>query len=137
MMDKLSIRDWLRHCALIAVVLSAMTPFVVRADHRPLCLPNGIKPDTIVNSERVVPKRGRAVTVKQLLIEIKARCRKGKLVDGSGLEIRFYRLIGCWGNPPADYQEMLERQNNELNSLKKKYLVIEIPCQTGDPRRIS
>ncbi|PYS38228.1 MAG: hypothetical protein DMF71_17165 [Acidobacteria bacterium] len=122
MMDKLSIRDWLRHCALIAVVLSAMTPFVVRADHRPLCLPNGIKPDTIVNSERVVPKRGRAVTVKQLLID---------------LEIRFYRLIGCWGNPPADYQEMLERQNNELNSLKKKYLVIEIPCQTGDPRRIS
>ena len=127
----------MRHCALIAVVLSAMTPFVVRADHRPLCLPNGIKPDTIVNSERVVPKRGRAVTVKQLLIEIKARCRKGKLVDGSGLEIRFHRLIGCWGNPPADYQEMLERQNNELNSLKKKYLVIEIPCQTGDPRRIS
>jgi hypothetical protein len=78
----------------------------------------------------------RNVTVKETLKQLKARCRKGKLVDGAGREIRFYRLIGCWGNPPDDYQEQLARQNEELQRLKKKYTVVEIPCAQMDPRQI-
>jgi hypothetical protein len=80
-----------------------------------------------------------AITVKQRLVELKARCRRGKLVDRSGREIRFYRLAGCWGNPPPDYREILERQRRELERLKKRYTVIELTCNPDgiDPRTIS
>ncbi len=80
-----------------------------------------------------------SVTVEQKLVELKARCRRGKLVDRSGKEIRFYRLAGCWGNPPADYREILERQRRELEKLKKRYTVIELTCNPDgiDPRTIS
>ena len=114
----------------------------IASNGRPLvCLPAGIKPDTVVSSERVMSKGStttRTVTASQLLTKLRARCRKGKLIDVKGREIYFFRLIGCWGNPPEDYQELLERQRNELTRLKKKYTVIEITCsQNGDPRRIS
>ena len=114
----------------------------VTGSGRPLvCLPAGIKPDTIVTSERVMSKGStsiRTVTVGELLTKLRARCKKGKLVDGRGRSVYFYRLVGCWGNPPADYQELLEKQKNELTRLKRKYTVVEISCnQDGDPRRIS
>jgi hypothetical protein len=32
------------------------------------------------------------------------------------------------GNPPADYQEILQRQREELEKLKKQYTVIEMTC---------
>jgi len=67
-------------------------------------------------------------TVEQRLIELDARCDKGKLVDAAGKEIYFYRLKGCWGNPPPDYQEILQRQNEELEKLRKRYTVIEMTC---------
>jgi hypothetical protein len=75
--------------------------------------------------------------VSQLLTKLRARCKQGKLVDGTGREIYFYRLAGCWGNPPEDYQEVLEKQRNEIVRLKKKYTVIEISCNQDDPRKIS
>ena len=62
------------------------------------------------------------------LKQLKARCRKGKLVDAKGKEIRFFRLQGCWGNPPEDYQEILTRQAQELENLRKQYRVIEMTC---------
>lgn len=67
------------------------------------------------------------VTVKQRLTSIKARCRRGKLVDRKLREIRFFRRE-CWGNPPADYLEIEQQQQKELARLKKKFTVIEIAC---------
>ena len=130
----------LAHWTVGMVMFFTIAP--IAGSGRPLvCLPDGIKPDTVVTSERVRSAGGttiRTVTVSQLLTKLRARCKKGKLVDGKSREIYFYRLIGCWGNPPADYQELLEKQRNELVRLKRKYAVIEIPCnQGGDPRKIS
>lgn len=93
------------------------------------CLTTGIKCADVVSASRVKPgSQAGKVTVEQKLKELKARCKKGKLVDATGKEIRFYRLTGCWGNPPADYQEILKRQNSELESLRKRYRVIEMTC---------
>ena len=130
----------LAHWTVGMVMLFALTSMAGRG--RPLvCLPDGIKPDTVVTSERVRSAGSttlRIVTVSQALTKLQARCKKGKLVDGKSREIYFYRLVGCWGNPPEDYQELLEKQRNELVRLKKKYTVIEISCnQDGDPRKIS
>jgi hypothetical protein len=96
------------------------------------CLPKDVKATDVVSVER--GKYGNAVrklTVKQQLKKLKARCRKGKLFDSRGMEIYFYRLAGCWGNPPMDYQNILERQRNELSELKKRYTVIEMTCNTS------
>ncbi len=67
------------------------------------------------------------ITVKEKLNAIKARCRRGKLVDAKRREIRFFKAE-CWGNPPADYLEIQQRQRGELARLRKKYTVIEIAC---------
>jgi hypothetical protein len=96
------------------------------------CLPAGIKPADVVSTQPVKIGANRdevkTITVARKLKELRARCRKRKLVDAGGKEIRFYRLIGCWGNPPEDYQEQLERQAKELAKLRKRYRVIEMTC---------
>ena len=70
-------------------------------------------------------------------MQLKARCDNGRLVDDGGKEIRFYPLTGCWGNPPIDAPETLDRQRTELEELSRRYTVIEMTCYTdGDPRRI-
>jgi hypothetical protein len=95
------------------------------------CLPPDITLDTIVSTTDVETASGNKIekeTVRQRLDKIKAGCRAGKLSDAKGREIRFYRLQGCWGNPPPDYQAILENQQKELAELKKKYTVIEITC---------
>lgn len=97
------------------------------------CLPKGIKEDEVV----FVKRSGRDVkqiTVKQKLKQLKARCRERRLVDSKGRPVYFYRLTGCWGNPPSDYLEILERQRKELSDLKKRYTVIEMTCNpSGEP----
>ncbi|HVS83494.1 MAG TPA: hypothetical protein VHE60_17325 [Pyrinomonadaceae bacterium] len=65
--------------------------------------------------------------MEKKLAEMKARCRRGKLVDARGREIRFFR-VSCWGNPPTDYQEIRQRENEELAKLKKRYAVIVFTC---------
>jgi len=95
------------------------------------CLPPDINLETIVSTKQVKSAAGNKIeqeTVKQRLDKIKAGCKAGRLVDGKGREIRFYRLQGCWGNPPQDYQEILDNQQKELQELKKKYAVVEITC---------
>jgi len=112
---------------LIALALPANNPYP--------CLPKGIENTDIVSAPVARPGRNAAgkVTVEQKLKEIKARCRRGKLVDASGKEIYFYRLQGCWGNPPADYREILNQQKSELEKLRKRYRVIEMTCNpTGE-----
>jgi len=92
------------------------------------CLPSGIRLTDVVS---------RGLTVEERLVQLGARCDNGKLLEGSGKEIRFYRLTGCWGNPPSDAQEILDRQRAELEELSRRYTMIEMTCNAdGDPRRI-
>ncbi|MFN2621734.1 MAG: hypothetical protein ABR611_02720 [Chthoniobacterales bacterium] len=76
------------------------------------------------------------MTVRETLGRIGARCQEGKLVDKAGREVRFFHLIGCWGNPPVDYQEQLSRQAREIERLKTRYTILEIPCATTNLRSI-
>jgi hypothetical protein len=92
------------------------------------CLPADVSLTSPVSIESGAAKMS---TVGQALKKVKAQCSHGKLIDRHRKEIRFYNLQGCWGNPPADYQELLENQRTELIQLKKKFMVIEIPCQTN------
>lgn len=101
------------------------------------CLPNGISGTDVVSTREVrLPSRRweqRKTTVEQTLKEVKARCTRGKLVDASGKEIRFYKITGCWGSPSPDHAEVLERQERELATLRKRYRVIEMTCNpTGE-----
>ena len=117
----------------------AMTPVSAAEHDLSGCLPEGTQLDQIVSSKSVRSKGVETietVTVNQVLRKLQARCREGKLVDGKGREIRFYPLAGCWGNPPANYQELLQEQARELDRLKKKYTVVEIPCAQGRGRRM-
>ena len=105
------------------------------------CLPLDIKEDTAVSFRRITSHTGvqtnEAITVRQTLKALKARCVGGKLIDRKGKEIRFYQMKGCWGNPPPDYLEIMEKQRTDLEALRKKYTVIEITCSSGSPQRIS
>jgi len=109
---------------------SLLIPLVRPASDPCACLPKDIKRADIVSAQLQRPGRsdGAKVTVEQKLKEIKARCHKGKLVDANGKQIYFYQLQGCWGNPPADYQEILNQQRIELEKLRKSYRVIEMTC---------
>ena len=88
------------------------------------CLPEDVRADEVVSYGI---KGKSTLTVKQKLIELKARCRKGKLVDAKGRAIRFFRN-SCWGNPPDDYLEIQKRESEELAELKKHYTVIVFGC---------
>jgi hypothetical protein len=99
------------------------------------CLPSGIQSTDVVSAQGKPGRTNSVTTVAQKLKSINARCRRGKLVDAGGREIRFYRLVGCWGNPPDDYQQQLARQEKELARLRKRYHVIEMTCDpAGDLR---
>lgn len=115
---------------LIAV---AVLVFAATSRRQPVnCLPDGIKSEDVVSAPLGLPGKRRmgmkTVTVGDKLKQLGARCRRGKLVDAQGKEIRFYHLQGCWGNPPPDYLEILARQRRELETLKKRYTVIEMTC---------
>jgi len=102
------------------------------------CLPTGVNLDSTVvvdASASSKPPKSR-LTVRDKLRQLNARCKRGKLVDNRGRQIQFYTLIGCWGNPPADYEEQLRHQNAELQRLERKYTVVRISCLSGDPRLI-
>jgi hypothetical protein len=106
------------------------TPDHAREDDEPApskdfsCLPKDVPADEVVSYNT----KGKSnLTVEKKLIELKARCRRGKLVDAKGREIRFFR-ISCWGNPPQDYLEIQNRENQELAALKKLYTVIVFGC---------
>jgi len=98
------------------------------------CLPPNIKPTDIVSAKLISfsplnQYNVKKVTVEQKLTEIKASCSaSGKLVDGTGREIYFYHLTGCWGNPPFNYQNILTKQRQELEQLRQHSTVIEMTC---------
>jgi hypothetical protein len=88
------------------------------------CLPKEVRLDQVVTYGRTAKEN---VTVENTLIQMKARCRNGKLVDAKNKEIRFFR-VSCWGHPPRDYLEIEQRQNEELEKLKRQYTVIVMHC---------
>jgi len=96
------------------------------------CLPADVKPDVVVSADRVPTGTGQGkfekITVSQTLNKMHARCSGTRFVIQAIEAIRFYRRKGCWGNPPEDHAEILQRQREELDSLKKKYTVVEITC---------
>lgn len=114
-----------------AVISLALTVAVDVCAETVQCLPEYLKPTDIV-STKLTQTDGKTlvekITVEQKLTELKANCKNGKLVDGAGTEIHFYKLTGCWGNPPRNYQEILNRQETELATLRKQYTVIEMTC---------
>jgi hypothetical protein len=126
--------------ALIASFFSCAAA-VRSADRFSRCLPAEISLDSLVIMESSKSDKHPSalkVAVKMRLEQLNARCKRGKLVDGKSRQIYFYTLIGCWGNPPEDYLEQLQHQAEEIQRLKKRYTVIQIPCaQTVDPRIIS
>jgi len=94
------------------------------------CLPEGVKLTSEIFDEfngSPSPK-GKPKTVASKLAELRARCKNRKLITRDGKEIRIVQLIGCWGNPPEDYQEQMNRQRRDIEELRKKYIVIQIPC---------
>ena len=118
---------------LLIVLFVLANAFQVSAAARSCCqcLPKGIKGSDVVSVLAVKPSPGKAarvVTVKQKLAELKAHCKRGKLVDAAGREIYFFQLAGCWGNPPENYQEVLDEQARKITELKKRYTVIEMTC---------
>ncbi len=125
--------------SLLTIVLFCSVP-AARGNGFGGCTPSGIDLNSVVVIEDQRPTTNgapRKTTVKQRLVQLKAHCKRGKLVDAKGKEIYFYSLIGCWGNPPADYLESLRHQAQNIQRLKKRYTVIQIPCaQSVDPRKI-
>ena len=97
------------------------------------CLPKDVTQDTLISGGGSAQK---AATVREALGRIGARCEGGKLIDKTGREVYFVHLLGCWGNPPQNYQELLASQAREIESLKQRYTVLEIPCAQTNPRSI-
>jgi hypothetical protein len=88
------------------------------------CLPKDVRLDDVVTHRKTTKGN---VTVEKTLIQMKAQCRNRKLVDAKRREIRFFRP-SCWGNPPADYLEIQQRENSALQKLKRTYAVIVFGC---------
>lgn len=105
------------------------------------CIPTDVKLDSAVvlqQSNNIKAGAETKTTVKTRLSQLRARCKNHKLLSSTGKEIRFVTLIGCWGNPPENYQELFTEQAKEIERLKKKYIVIQIPCGGNvDPRLIN
>lgn len=96
-------------------------------------LPPRIKLDTEVRKDTLNEKGEvvsfEVVTVEQRLNELKARYKKGVLVDAKGREIRFFEPLcrGVSAGYERDEQERLEKEK-ELAELLKKYTVIILYC---------
>jgi len=115
----------------LVLALTLLTPVSgAKTNRLASCLPEGVKltSEILEQSAGSTSAKGKPKTVASKLAELRARCKNRKLVSRNGKEIRIVQLIGCWGNPPEDYQEQVQRQQREIEELRKKYIVIEIPC---------
>jgi hypothetical protein len=91
------------------------------------CLPEGFALTDIVSYGVNTGGKEKHITIEQKLAELKALCKRGRLLDGKGREIRFFRPA-CFGNPPADYEEIRQKESEELARLQKDYNVIILEC---------
>src|SRR5438270_13066025 len=124
----------LQFALLIALIALSTTSDGVTQASLAKCLPVDIKLSDVVEATSARYASGQAsgvhkITVDDKLNELKAICNgDNKLVDENGKQIVFYHLTGCWGNPPRNYQEILQKQRDELQKLKQQYTVIEMNC---------
>ncbi|MEP6789186.1 MAG: hypothetical protein ABJB40_12185 [Acidobacteriota bacterium] len=132
---------WRRDIFQVAACLACVVFFTVSgfAQKYP-CLPSDVKTDSVVRTVTNSSPRGDTfarITVGQTLKKLKAECYRGKLVDSKRRPIRFFYLQGCWGNPPENYQQILDSQTKEIANLKRRYTVIEMTCNSdGTPPRL-
>lgn len=101
-------------------------------------LPDDVSPATEVRKE-VLNSKGEVVwvgttTVEKALNAVRARYRKGVLVDSKNREIRFFRSLcrGVSAGQEEDDRELAAKEK-ELNELRKKFLVLIVNC---DPRSV-
>lgn len=114
---------------LLAILIAFGDSTVIHKSPKYDCLPNDVRPDEVVSYGRNAKEN---VTVVKKLDELKARCRKGRLLDSNKKEIRFFR-VSCWGKPPPDYLEIKRNEKAEFEKLKKDYTVITIGCNPRTP----
>ena len=116
------------HLSALVLMLTLLSPASgAKTNRLASCLPEGVKLSSEILEQSTTAK-SKPKTVASKLAELRARCKNRKLVTPDGKEVRIVQLIGCWGNPPEDYQEQLNRQQRAIEELRKKYIVIEIPC---------
>jgi len=110
---------------LFSVFLFAANAVTAQTPSNFPCLDTSIELADIVSFAR--DSNSKNVTVADRLVQLRAKCRRGRLLDRQNREIRFFKNE-CWGNPPANYQEILREKRREVVKLKRKYTVIEIAC---------
>ena len=119
---------WLKLLCTVVIIGGASVAAQARSNWQ-ACLPADVDADEVIAVEpAAIGKVAKQITVKSRLNQLGARCRAKRLVDSKGKQIHFYRLTGCWGNPPLDYEEILNNQQKELARLRRRYRVIEISC---------
>ncbi len=91
------------------------------------CLPEAYDLNEIIAYQTRPNGKEVAIMLKDRLAEMKASCISGKLVDKQKREIKLFRPA-CFGNPPADYDEIRQTEQQELSRLQKHYTVIIIEC---------
>jgi hypothetical protein len=94
------------------------------------CLPNTVSLQAATSVDRR-GDRPKITTVADTLKRLHAKCVDGRLVDRTGKEVRFYHSH-CFGAPTNYALETMKREREELEALRKKYLVIQTsqvePC---------
>lgn len=91
------------------------------------CLPEGFQlKDRVFDSPNAQAAK-QPLTIGDRLHQLKARCKRGKLFDGKGKEIRLFKL-SCFGNRPDNYEEIVQKESQELADLKKRNTVVVIGC---------
>jgi len=119
---------WLRLLCTLLIITGASVAAQAKSQWQG-CLPADVDADEVISAEPSLSGQpAKKITVASKLNQIGARCRAKRLVDAKGKQIHFYRLTGCWGNPPENYQEILDNQRQELARLRRRYRVIEISC---------
>jgi hypothetical protein len=125
--------------AMIGLVLSGCiplgnvlgkTPLSPRRTNLAACLPEGRTLADVVSAQ-VIPGTSmevQTITVRQALRSLGARCQNQTLVDRTAQEIVFFQLENCWGNPPINYQEIIQQQVAAIAALEETYTVIQMTC---------
>ena len=86
-----------------------------------------VRKDVLNDKKEVVSFE--VTTVEKRLNELRARYKRGVLVDGKGRQIRFFEPL-CRGVSAGFEQDEIDRKakDKELADLKKKYTVVILYC---------
>ncbi len=120
-----------------ALIISVMLLCAAGANAAPFagCLPASIKLMDVVEAAKPGGDGTPRVTVEDRLNSLGAVCSsEHKLVDRTGRPIEFGHLIGCWGHPPPDYEELLQQQRKQIETLKETSAVITMTCNPSGVR---